>query len=298
MTTVGFLGLGHMGLPMARNLGAAGHKVRVYDVSADAMARAAGMKGLTACGSPAEAAKGVEVLFTVLPNDEIVTGAYLGDGGILEGAAKGLITCDCSTVSPEVTERLHAELGAAGVHHMDTPMLGSTPQAEAGEIFFIVGGEAEHVPKITPLLEIMGKMHMHVGPPASGNRIKLIHNMLGAVNSVAVAESLLLCAETGVDPATYYEVVANGGGMAFSTYFGKRVERILQDNYDPTFTLALMSKDVSLAMKLAKGQEALFPIMSETRKAYEEGLEKRLGGEDFSAVTKVLEGRAGRKITE
>lgn len=295
-TKVGFLGLGNMGLPMARNLGEAGCLVQVFDVAEGARDVAGKMKGLTVTNSPAAAVAGVDVVFTVLPNDEIVTEVYLGENGIAEGGKPGLITCDCSTVSPEVSENLYKVMGDKGIHHMDTPMLGSTPQADSGDIFFIVGGDEQHLPTISPLLEILGKMHMHVGGTGTGNRIKLIHNILGAVNSVAVAESLMLCAETGVDPQTYLEVVANGGGMAYSTYFGKRVERILNGEYSPTFSLELMHKDVSLAMNLAGDEKALFPIMGETLRAYEEGVEGRLGKEDFSSVTKVIEKRSGRKI--
>ena len=104
---------------------------------------------------------------------------------------------------------------------------------------------------IQPLLDVMGRLTMHVGPPGTGNRIKLLHNALGAVNAVAVAESLALCDEVGVDPRTYYEVVKNGGGMAYSTYFDRRVLRVVDGNYDPTFTLELMLKDVTLATEMA-----------------------------------------------
>ena len=104
---------------------------------------------------------------------------------------------------------------------------------------------------IRPLLDVMGRLTMHVGPPGTGNRIKLLHNALGAVNAVAVAESLALCDAVGVDPGTYYEVVKNGGGMAYSTYFDRRVMRVVAGNYDPTFTLELMLKDVTLATEMA-----------------------------------------------
>jgi 3-hydroxyisobutyrate dehydrogenase-like beta-hydroxyacid dehydrogenase len=127
-----------------------------------------------------------------------------------------------------------------------------------------------------------------VGPSGTGNRIKLLHNALGAVNSVAVAESLALCQAVGVDPPTYYEVVKNGGGMAYSTYFDRRVMRVAAGNYEPTFTLDLMLKDVTLATEMAGPLLDRMPILRATLAAYQEGQRRGSGPEDFSAVTKVV----------
>jgi 3-hydroxyisobutyrate dehydrogenase-like beta-hydroxyacid dehydrogenase len=293
---IGFIGLGRMGGPMARNLAKAGYTLHVFDVDAGAAARAASVSGVTAHRTPREAAAGARVLFSALPNDEIVRGAYLGEDGVLAGAPPGLVTCDCSTVSPEVSQAIHAAAKARSVAHMDTPMLGSSPQAESGEIFFMVGGDRERLPTIQPMLDVMGRLTMYVGPSGTGNRIKLLHNALGAVNAVAVAESLALCVELGVDPRTYYEVVEHGGGMAYSTYFDRRALRVLDGNYEPTFTAELMLKDVTLAAAMAGTGLAHMPILRETLAAYREAAGKGWGGQDFSAVTHVVEERFGRTI--
>jgi 3-hydroxyisobutyrate dehydrogenase len=293
---IGFVGLGRMGFPMTRNLAAAGHRVHVYDVAAEAMRRAAGVAGIVAHGSPREVAATATVVFTALPNDAIVRDTYLGAAGLLAGGRAGLITCDCSTVSPGVTLDVHRAAAARGIHHLDTPMLGSSPQAESGEIFFMVGGDAAQLPAVQPLLDVMGRLTMHVGPSGTGNRIKLLHNALGAVNAVAVAESLALCDAVGVDPRTYYEVVKSGGGMAYSTYFDRRVPRIVDGNYTPTFTLELMLKDVTLATDMAGDLLTKLPILRETLAAYAAGQRRGAGGEDFSAVTHVLEDRVGRPL--
>jgi 3-hydroxyisobutyrate dehydrogenase-like beta-hydroxyacid dehydrogenase len=147
------------------------------------------------------------------------------------------------------------------------------------------------------MLDVMGRLTMYVGPSGTGNRIKLLHNALGAVNAVAVAESLALCVALGVDPKTYYEVVKNGGGMAYSTYFDRRAMRIIEGNFDPTFTLDLMHKDVVLASRMAGTRLPLMPILRETLAAYTEGKSEGWGGEDFSGVTHVVEKRFGRKIS-
>lgn len=293
---VGFIGLGTMGFPMASNLANSGHNLIVFDSDAGVRERAAGLNGAAAAKSPGDAAARSDALFTVLPNDDAVREVYLGGEGIVEGAREGLVTCDCSTVSPEVSETLNATLSDRGVAHMDTPMLGSQPQAVDGEIFFIVGGDEGRLGEIAPLLDIMGKQHIHVGASGTGNRIKLIHNVLGAVNSVAVAESLAVCKSAGVDAETFYQVVCQGNGMAYNTYFGKRAQRVSGDNFDPTFTLDLMLKDVTLALKLIGDAGVPTPIMNETRATYDEGARAGWGKEDFSAVSRVIEKRIGKKL--
>ena len=293
---IGFIGLGRMGFPMARNLAAKGHAVHVFDVAGEALKRAAGVTGITAHAAPRDVAARATVVFTALPNNEIVTETYLGATGILAGARRGLITCDCSTVGPEVSQRIHAAARERGVSHLDTPMLGSSPQAESGEVFFMVGGDRESLPTVQPLLDVIGRLTMYVGPSGTGNRIKLLHNALGAVNAVAVAESLALCTRLGVDPRTYYDVVCKGGGMAYSTYFDRRAMRIVDGNYDATFTVELMHKDVALAAEMAGADLSHMKILGETLAAYTDA-KRRWPTEDFSGVTHVLEQRFGVDVT-
>jgi 3-hydroxyisobutyrate dehydrogenase-like beta-hydroxyacid dehydrogenase len=238
------------------------------------------------------------VLFTCLPNDDIVRTVYLGLSGIAAGARPGLITCDCSTVSPEATLDVAAAVKARGVVHMDTPMLGSQPQAVSGEIFFIVGGERDALATIRPYLDIMGRLHMYVGASATGNRVKLLHNGLGAAVAVAVAETLATCVQSGVDPYVFDEVVRNGGGMAFGTYFDRRVRRMLDGDFSPTFAVELMLKDVGLALALARSAKVPTPILEETQRTFGEAVAGGWGKEDFSAVTHVIEKRIGRRVSQ
>jgi 3-hydroxyisobutyrate dehydrogenase-like beta-hydroxyacid dehydrogenase len=293
---VGFIGLGRMGFPMARNLATAGWTVHVHDVSADAAKRAGAVSGITVHAAPREVAERVSILFTALPNDEIVLDTYLGAAGVLAGARRGLITCDCSTVTPETSQKIHAAGRERGVAHLDTPMLGSSPQAESGEIFFMIGGEREPLATVQPLLDVIGRLTMYVGPSGTGNRIKLLHNALGAVNAVAVAESLALAARLGVDPQTYYDVVRQGGGMAYSTYFDRRAMRVVEGNFDATFTVELMHKDVSLAARMAGADLERMPILKETLAAYT-AARMTWPGQDFSGVTHVVEERFGLKVS-
>ena len=294
---VGFIGLGTMGLPMVTNLAKAGHAVVAHDISAAALGAAGGLPGVETVGSPRAVAEASAVLFTCLPNDEIVRQAYLGPDGVAAGGRPGLVTCDCSTVSPEATLEVHRALAARGISHMDTPMLGSQPQAVSGEIFFIVGGDAGHLPRIEPYLKAMGKLHLHVGPIATGNRIKLMHNGLAAVVSVAVAEALGTCAQAGVDPHVFYEVVCQGGGMAYGTYWERRAQRVVDGEFSPTFMLQHMVKDARLALEHAAHLGVPTPLLAETKRTYEEALADGWGQQDFSAVSRVIEKRLGRRLS-
>jgi len=294
--TVGFIGLGTMGMPMVTNLAKAGVAVAVYDAQPEAMARAAALAGVTAAASPREVAGRCEVLFTCLPNDAIVDQVYRGEAGVVQGVRPGAVTCDCSTVSPEATAAVHAALQAQGATHLDTPMLGSQPHAHAGEIFFIVGGEAAAMPRIAPYLDIMGKMHLHVGPSGTANRIKLIHNALAGVYYAAGAEALALCRASGVELTTFHEVVCNGGGIAYSNYFVRKVPSIIEGDYAPRFKLALELKDLTLAKAFAEAVNVPTPIMDEVRATYQEAFDDGHGEEDSSAVNRVIEKRTGLTI--
>jgi len=294
---VGFIGLGTMGLPMATNLARAGIALTVHDASPAAAAQAGRLPGASVAASAGDVAAQCAVLFTCLPNDDVVRGVYLGSGGIAASGRPGLITCDCSTVSPEATVEVAAGLRARGIVHMDTPMLGSQPQAVSGEIFFIVGGDVAKVGAIAPYLSIMGRLHMYVGGSSMANRVKLIHNGLAAATSVAVAEALAVCVQSGVDGGTFYEVVQRGGGMAYGTYFDRRAKRILDGEFSPTFMLELMRKDAGLALALARSVKVPAPVLEETKRTYDEAVDAGWGKEDFSAVTHVIEKRIGRKLS-
>jgi 3-hydroxyisobutyrate dehydrogenase-like beta-hydroxyacid dehydrogenase len=282
---------------MATNLANAGVPLAVHDANPAACAAIGKFPDVVVAGSPAEVADGALVVFTCLPNDAIVREVYLGPGGIAASARAGLVTCDCSTVSPEATLEVHHALATRGVTHLDTPMLGSQPQAVSGEIFFIVGGDATKLPVVTPYLSIMGKLHMHVGPTSSGNRVKLLHNGLAAVVSVAVAEALAVCVQSGVDPHVFYDVVMNGGGMAHGRYFERRVKRMLEGDFSPTFMVELMRKDAGLALDQARAAKVPTPMLEETKRTYDAAVDGGWGREDFSGVTHVIEQRIGRKIS-
>ena len=287
---IGFVGLGAMGLPMATVLAGAGHRLRVYDIDPVARERAAAVDGIAAVTDLAAAAAGAEVLFTCLPTDGILREAYLGGEGIAGAIAEGAITVDCSTVSPKATQEISAALRDRGVAHLDAAMLGSVPQAEIGEIGFVVGGERQAFEAVAPLLDVLGRFRIYAGGSGAANRIKLIHQTLVAANAVAVAEALALCRATDTDLDCFYDVVCNGGGFAYSRYFEKRLPRMRAGDYSPLFMLQLMKKDAALGRDLAAEAGLAAPLLDQVVQRFETALAQGLGAEDFSAVAKLYDG--------
>ncbi len=283
----GFVGLGAMGLPMARNLAEAGHEVSVHDIDAGNLERACAHDGIAAAASVLDVARAADVIFTCLPDNAVVEATYLGEGGIGEGLSAGKITVDCSTIGPEVTRKIAEAFAARDIHHVDASMLGSVPQAETGEIGFVVGGDAAAVERIDQLLGVLGRFTKYAGPSGSGNRIKLIHQALVATNAAIVAEAMELCNATDTDLDCFYDVVCNGGGMAYSRYFENRIPRMRGGDFSPLFMLKFMLKDARLAGAVAAESGYRTPVLDQVVSLFEEADAAGWGGEDFSAIARL-----------
>jgi 3-hydroxyisobutyrate dehydrogenase-like beta-hydroxyacid dehydrogenase len=295
---IGFVGLGAMGRPMAALLGQNGHSVHGFDASPAVRERMTGLQGVTLTETLAAAAAKAEVLFTCLPNNAVVREAYLGRQGLAGALQPGSISVDCSTVGPSVTEEIAAALKPRRVHHLDASMLGSVPQAETGEIGFVVGGDPGAYECIGPLLDILGRFRVHAGPPGAANRIKLIHQTLVAINAAAVAEAVGLCLATGTDLDCFYGVVKDGGGMAQSRYFERRVPRMRAGDFSPLFMLDFMAKDAGLARDLARDAGFPTPILDRTLEIFCACQAEGWGAEDFSAVAHHYEALLGRGFAD
>ena len=244
----------------------------------------------------AEIAGSCDVVFTCLPNDTVVRETYLGATGLASHLGPGALTIDCSTVSPGVTNEIHLAFRERGTSHLDAAMLGSIPQAETGEIGFVVGGEREAFDRAAPFLDILGRFRRYAGPSGSGNRIKLIHQLLVAVNAVAVAEAIALCRASDTDLDCFYDVVCGGGGFAYSKYFEKRVPRMRAGEFSPLFALSLMRKDTGLARDLAETCGMPAPMLEGALQALEQAEEAGWGAKDFSAVAHLYERSSGRAM--
>lgn len=296
--TVGFVGLGAMGLPMTRVMAGNGVAMVVTDLSAEIRDQAAATEGVRAVASQDQVVAEADLVFTCVPNDAVVRSVYLGDGGIVARAREGQVTVDCSTISPGVTQEVHAALAAKGASHLDASMLGSVPQAETGTIGFVVGGDEGAFERAQPYLDMMGKMVRHAGPSGAGNRIKLIHQTLVAGHAVAVAEALALCMATETDIDTFYDIVCGGGGMAYSRYFEKRTPRMRDGDFSPLFMLDLMAKDAGLGQALARTAGLETPLLDQVMAVFGRGQAAGLGAEDFSAVARLYEEAVGRRLSE
>ena len=293
---VGFIGLGAMGIPMTAVLARNGVEMLVTDLSPAMREKAAAIEGVSVAESHAAVAAQVGVLFTCLPNNAVVRSVFLDDGGIADAGRTGLVTVDCSTVGPDVTQEIHTALKTKNISHLDASMLGSIPQAETGTIGFVVGGDAAAFDRAVPYLDMMGKLVRHAGPSGAGNRIKLIHQTLVAGHAVAVAEALALCLATETDLDTFFDIVCNGGGFAYSRYFEKRVPRMREGDFSPLFTLDLMAKDAGLGQDLARGAGVATPLLDRVIEAFRQAQAAGLGEEDFSAVARIHESAAGRRV--
>lgn len=294
---VGFIGLGAMGSPMLRRLSNA-YPDKTYAFDADAGLTATAAKDATAhpCSSVADIAATVDVLFSCLPNNDVVRSVYLGDGGVASAVRSGTITIDCSTVGPDATREVYEALKGRGVGHLDASMLGSVKQATEGTISFVVGGDADAFERAKPVLAACGELIRHCGPSGAGNHMKLIHQTLVAGHAVAVAEAMGLCLETGADIETFYDIVTQGTGFAYSRYFENRVPRMRDGDFSALFMLKFMHKDAKLAQDMVRDGEDKFPALAAVLRTLELAMAEGHGDDDFSAAMKAIESRIGKKV--
>jgi 3-hydroxyisobutyrate dehydrogenase len=249
---VGFVGLGHMGAPMSRNILAAGHDLVVHDLRREAAAElVAG--GAAWAGSPREAGLGREVAITMLPAPRHVQEVLLGTGGLLSGLAPGAIWIDMSTSVPAVAERVRAAAEPRGVEVLDAPVSGMASGARAGTLQIFAGGRPETYQRVRPLLAAMGDPEriVHVGPHGAGYTVKLMINLLWFAHLTATAEVLSVGTAAGVDLATLRRCLL--ASPAASNFLERDVLSVLRDgDYDEGFALALACKDLGLAVDLAR----------------------------------------------
>lgn len=293
---IGFIGLGAMGGPMTGRLAAAWPgQVAGYDVDGELAARVCGETGATQLVSVAEIAAASDVLFSCLPNNDVLRAVYLGDDGVASAIPAGSITVDCSTVGPDATQDVYAGMKARGASHLDASMLGSVKQATEGAISFVVGGDAEAFERAKEVLSACGQLIRHCGPSGAGNHMKLVHQTLVAGHAVAVAEAMGLCLETGADIEAFYEIVTQGTGFAYSRYFENRVPRMRQGDFSPLFMLKFMLKDARLARDMAP-DASRYPALGAVIATLEEAEAGGWGEDDFSAAMHAVEARIGKKI--
>jgi len=256
---IGFIGLGIMGKPMAKNLLKAGYELVVYDIIAAPVKEvvAAGAKAGT---SPKDVAAWGDVIITMLPNSPHVKEAILGKNGVIEGAKPGSIVVDMSSIAPLAAQEVAAELAKKGVEMLDAPVSGGEPKAIEGTLAIMVGGKAEVFEKVKPILLKMGASAVLCGEIGSGNVTKLANQIIVALNIAAMSEALVLAAKAGVDPGRVYQAIR--GGLAGSTVLDAKAPMVLKGNYKPGFRIELHIKDLQNALDTAHAIGVPMPLTS------------------------------------
>ena len=251
----GFIGLGIMGKPMARNLLKAGYKLVVYDVNAEAV-RELAAAGAETAASPKEVARQCDIIVTMLPNSPHVKAVALGPNGIIEGVRAGMILVDMSSIAPLAAQEVAKSLAEKGVEMLDAPVSGGEPKAIEGTLSIMVGGKKEIFERCKEMLGKMGTSVVLCGAIGAGNTTKLANQIIVALNIAAMSEALVLGAKAGVNPETIYQAIR--GGLAGSTVLDAKAPMVLSGNFKPGFRIELHIKD--LANALETGHEVGVPL--------------------------------------
>jgi 3-hydroxyisobutyrate dehydrogenase len=289
---VGFIGTGTMGLPMLTNLIKGGHSVTAFDVVPAALDNAV-ERGATRANSAAHVAMGVDMLVTVLPSSSQVETAYLGEGGILEGAKAGLLCADMSTIDPNMSRKVAAALANKSVRFIDAPVSGGTVGAENATLAIMVGGAAADLEAARPALTAMGTNVIHVGTVGAGEAAKLCNNLIAGVSAVAVAEAFRIGDAFGVDPKILTDVISKSSGNTWMMQHAHPVPGIVETapstrDYAPGFMTDLMAKDLALAVNAARELRIPVFVSPVAQQLLRLASSQGLGREDFTAVYKLL----------
>lgn len=278
---IGFIGLGNMGAPMARNLAAAGHSVAGFDTAAP------DPEGLTAAASAAEAARDADVVITMLPNGQILRSVA---DQVIAVMKPGAVLCDCSTVDVDSARAVAEQARAAGLGALDAPVSGGIGGAQAGTLTFMVGGSDDDFAKVLPLFEIMGQKAVHCGAAGAGQAAKICNNMILGVTMIATCEAFALADKLGLDRQKMFDVVSTSSGYSWSLNAycpapGVGPTSPADNDYRPGFAAELMLKDLNLAQQAAGSASAETPMGALARQIYEDFVEREDGrGRDFSAM--------------
>ena len=291
---IGFIGLGIMGRPMARNLLAAGYPLTVWNRSRPGIDELVGQGAAEGAG-PKDVAERSDVVITMVSDSPDVEGVALGPGGIIESGRAGLAHVDMSTISPAVTRRIAARLREAGVEMLDAPVSGGEPGAINATLSIMVGGPEATFERCRPIFEAMGRTIVHCGPSGSGQTVKLCNQIAGAVNNLAMCEALLFAAGMGVDPRKMLEAVS--AGAATSWAIQNLAPKVLARDFRPGFKVAHQQKDLRLALEAADEQHLPLPGVALAHQLFAALEAEGLGGEGVQALAKTLEKLAGVQVS-
>ena len=295
MAKLGFLGLGLMGYPMARNLLKAGHEVAVWSNTSSKADQLAAEAGAKACATPADVARDAEAVFICVGNTGMAETVILGTGGVREGGRPGLTVVDASTISPSASVRIGEELGKAGIDFLGAPCTGSTPGATNGTLTFMVGGDERVFEKTKPYFEAMGKKLYFCGGPGMGLHAKLTQNLVLSNILQAFNEGIVLSTKAGVDPKLMLDVLSNSA--AKSGLIEYKAPFIFRRDFTTNFSVKWMHKDIGLMLDSAEELSVPLPLTALTRQVFQAAIATGHGDEDICSTIKVLEGLTGVEVS-
>ena len=291
MARIAFIGLGHMGGGMAPNLAKAGHEVRAFDLSEDALKRA-GERGCMIASSADEACNDADVVVTMLPAAKHVLDVYRNH--VFANAPKSALLIDCSTIDVGSAKTISDEASFAGFTMLDAPVSGGIAAAEGGSLTFMVGGSDEAFERGRPILEPMAKAVIHAGEAGAGQAAKICNNMILGATMAATCEAFVLARKLGLDLQTFFDISSKASGQSWSMTSYCPVPGVGPDTpadrgYEGGFASALMLKDLKLAAEAAQQVGAYTPMGAEAEELYQRFVNRGGGDRDFSALIKMIE---------
>ncbi|MBU4226454.1 MAG: NAD-binding protein [Chloroflexi bacterium] len=293
MLTIGYIGLGLMGKSIARNILKAGFPLVVHNRSRAAVDELAA-EGAQPAASPAEVAAQVDVIFTNLPVSPDVEVVALGAHGIIEGAHEGLIFVDNSTIKPATARMIASKLAEKGVHSLDAPVSGGDSGAREGTLAIMVGGPAEALEKVMPVLMAMGKTVTHVGDSGAGQIAKAANQIMVAAQMVAMGELLIFAQKAGADPQKVVQAIKGGAAQCWT--LDVKPPRLFAGNRAPGFKAYMQAKDLNIVLETAREYGVPLPVTAENAQLFNAMLQMGMGELDNSAVVGVIEALAGVKL--
>jgi 2-hydroxy-3-oxopropionate reductase len=292
--SIGFIGLGIMGRPMAKNLINAGYELVVYDLNQDAVDELVDF-GAAAADSPREVAQQTDVIITMVPNGPNVIDAVLeGPDSVIRGLQSGQVVIDMSSIAPTVSQQVGDALSEIGAIFFDAPVSGGEPKAIDGSLSIMVGGPDREFEEIKPILSVMGGSVVLVGDVGSGNTTKLANQIIVAANIAALAEALTLATKAGVDPEKVFQAIR--GGLAGSTVMEAKAPMMLDGNYEPGFRIDLHVKDLNNVLETAQAIDTKVTLTEDVISMFRDLQGQDKGTLDHSALVQIYEQAAGVKV--
>ncbi len=296
---IGFIGLGRMGRPMAANLAAAGHDLVIWNrtrakAEAFAASRGDGINRVAVVDRPADAARGADIVFTMLADDDAVRRTYLGDDGVFAGLDADGVAIDMSTISPALARTLHAAAHNVGAAFLEVPVSGSVAAAEAGTLTLMAAGEEAAVERVRVALEVLGRPLIYLGSGGAGAAMKLAVNAVIHSLNEAIAEALALAEAAGIARETAYRVLEESAVAAPMVAY-RKPQYLEPDDAPVSFTLELAHKDVRLALELAQQLGASMPQAEVNRRVLEAAIAAGYGEHDMAAVARYLRNPGNRE---